>query len=216
VTGASSGIGRATALAFAREGAAVVISSRGAERGRAVLDELKALDRHAAFVAADMSQARDVERLFTFVGERFGQLDVAVNNAATIEVGAFKLLADFDESEFDQHMAANLKSVWLCMKHEIAQMLTQDGGAIVNTSSVTGLGGAPQSAFYAAAKAAVVGLTKSAALEYEEMYRKRIPLGRIGRPEEVADAILWLCSDQASYVTGHSLIVDGGLTAAFR
>jgi NAD(P)-dependent dehydrogenase (short-subunit alcohol dehydrogenase family) len=251
VTGASSGIGRATALAFAREGAAVVISSRGAERGRAVLDELKALDRHAAFVAADMSQARDVERLFAFVGERFGQLDVAVNNAATIEVGAFKLLAAFDEAEFDQHMAANLKSVWLCMKHEIAQMLTQDGGAIVNTSSVTGLGGAPQSAFYAAAKAAVVGLTKSAALEYarqnirinaivpgafatpmletvftkispddpaaaEEMYRKRIPLGRIGRPEEVADAILWLCSDQASYVTGHSLIVDGGLTAAFR
>ena len=251
VTGASSGIGRATALALAREGASVAIANRGAERGNAVLEELKAYHATAVFVPADMAQPRDIERLIGSVIERFGRLDVAVNNAATIEVGVFKLLTDFDETEFDQHIAANVKSVWLCMKHEIAQMLKQGGGAIVNTSSVTGLGGAPQSAFYAAAKAAVVGLTKSAALEFarhnirvnalvpgafatpmldqvfahvspdnpaaaQASYQKRIPLGRIGRPEEAADAVLWLCSDQSSYLTGHSLIVDGGLTAAFR
>jgi NAD(P)-dependent dehydrogenase (short-subunit alcohol dehydrogenase family) len=251
VTGASSGIGRATALAFAREGASVAIASRGRERGEAVLEELKASGGEAEFVQADLSRAGDVAGLMTRTLARFGRIDVAVNNAGSIEVGVFKPVAELEDAEFDQHFAANLKSVWLCMKHEIMQMLAQGGGAIVNTSSVTGLGGAPQSAFYAAAKAAVVGLTKSAALEYatrnirinalvpgafatpmletvferispadpataEAMYRKRIPLGRIGQPEEAADATLWLCSDQASYVTGHSLIIDGGLTAAFR
>ena len=250
VTGASSGIGRATALAFAREGASVAVASRGLERGSAVLVELKALGAHAHFFRADVSQARDVEALVASVQQQFGRLDIAVNNAGAIEVGVFKPLTDYEESEFDLHIAANLKSVWLCMKSEIPHMLER-GGAIVNTSSVTGLGGAPQSAFYAAAKAAVIALTKSAALEYaarnirinalvpgafatpmletvferiapedpataEEMYKKRIPTGRIGRPEEAADAVLWLCSDEASYVTGHSLIVDGGLTAAFR
>jgi NAD(P)-dependent dehydrogenase (short-subunit alcohol dehydrogenase family) len=251
VTGGSSGIGRATALAFAREGASVVIASRGETRGAAVLDELRALGAAAEFVRADVSQPGDVEALIARTLSRFGRMDIAVNNAASIDVGVFKPLADYEESEFDAHIGANLKSVWLCMKHEIKQMLVQGGGAIVNTSSVTGLGGAPQSAFYAAAKAGVVALTKSAALECaarnirinalvpgafdtpmldtvyerispedpaaaEAMYTKRIPLRRIGRPEEAADAVLWLCSDQASYVTGHSLIVDGGLTAAFR
>jgi NAD(P)-dependent dehydrogenase (short-subunit alcohol dehydrogenase family) len=251
VTGASSGIGRATALAFVREGASVVIASRGRERGNAVADEMKALGGEAEFVRADVSRADEVAALATRVLARFGRLDIAVNNAAAIEVGVFKPLADLEEAEFDQHIAVNVKSVWLCMKQEIAQMLRQGGGVIVNTSSVTGLGGAPHSAFYSAAKAAVVGLTKSAALEYaarnirinalvpgafatpmletvftrispedpaaaEASYKRRIPLGRIGRPEEAADAVLWLCSDQASYLTGHSLIVDGGLTAAFR
>jgi NAD(P)-dependent dehydrogenase (short-subunit alcohol dehydrogenase family) len=251
VTGGSSGIGRATALAFAREGASVIISSRGRERGIAVLDELKAVGGDAEFVPADVSHAQDVETLIASVLARFGRLDVAVNNAGAIEVGVFKPLAAFDEPEFDEHIALNMKSVWLCMKHEITHMLTQGGGVIVNTSSVTGLGGAPQSAFYAAAKAAVIALTKSAALEYaarnirinvlvpgafatpmlntvfehvkpddpaaaEAMYQRRIPIGRIGRPEEAADAVLWLCSDASTYVTGHSLIVDGGLTAAFR
>jgi len=251
VTGGSSGIGRAAALAFGREGARVVVASRGRTRGAAVLEELRALGCEAEFIQADVSQARDVEALVTGTVVRFGRVDIAVNNAATIEVGVFKSVADLEESEFDEHMAVNLKSVWLCMKHEIPRMLAQGGGAIVNTSSITGLGGAPQSAFYAAAKAAVVGLTKSAALEYapqgirinalvpgafatpmletvfERMspqdpaaavarYEKRVPLGRIGRPEEAADAVLWLCSDQATYLTGHSLIVDGGVTAAFR
>jgi len=251
VTGGSSGIGRATALAFAREGASVVIASRGEARGAAVLAELQALGAPAEFVRADVSQSRDVEALVARTLSRFGRMDIAVNNAAAIDVGVFKPLADYDESEFDDHIAANLKSVWLCMKHEIAHMIAQGGGAIVNTSSVTGLGGAPNSAFYAAAKAAVIALSKTAALEYaplrvrvnalvpgafrtpmldqvlekmspgdpivaEQRYNKRIPLGRIGRPEEAADAVLWLCSDQATYVTGQAIVVDGGLTAPYR
>jgi NAD(P)-dependent dehydrogenase (short-subunit alcohol dehydrogenase family) len=162
------------------------------------------------------------------------------------------MTADFSEAEFDRQLALNLTSVWLCMKHELAQLVRQGmGGAIVNTSSVNGLGGAPYSAPYAAAKAGVLGLTKSAALEYaprgirvnalvagafrtpmlegvfsrlapndpavvEADYTRRIPAGRLGRPEEAAEAVLWLCSDAASYVTGHSMIVDGGLTALTR
>jgi NAD(P)-dependent dehydrogenase (short-subunit alcohol dehydrogenase family) len=251
VTGGSSGIGRATALAFAREGASVVIASRGAERGAEVLAELAALGGEAEFVRTDVSQASEVEALVTRTLARFGRIDAAVNNAASIDVGVFKPLAEYDEAEFDGHIAANLKSVWLCMKHEIPSMLEKGGGTIVNTSSVTGLGGAAQSAFYGAAKAGVIALTKAAALEYaaakvrvnalvpgafltpmlaqvfdhispedptfaEGRYQKMVPLGRIGRPEEAADAVLWLCSEQASYVTGHALIVDGGLTTPFR
>ena len=252
VTGGSSGIGRATALSFAHEGAMVVIASRGAERGEAVRRELEALGTEAEFVPTDVSQAGQVEFLLSRTIARFGRLDYAFNNAAAIEVGAFKLTADFSEEEFEGHIAVNLKSVWLCMKHEIRQMLSQDtGGAIVNTSSVNGLGGVPQNALYAASKAGVLGLTKSAAQEYakqgirinalvaggfqtpmlksvfervspqdlsaaEAGLTQVVPLGRIGRPEEAADAVLWLCSNAASYVTGHSLIVDGGMTAPFR
>jgi NAD(P)-dependent dehydrogenase (short-subunit alcohol dehydrogenase family) len=251
VTGGSSGIGRATALAFAREGASVVIASRGETRGAAVLDEVRAFGAAAEFVRADVSQPGDVEALIARTLSRFGRIDIAVNNAASIDVGVFKPLADYEESEFDAHIGANLKSVWLCMKHEIAHMIAQGGGAIVNTSSVTGLGGGANSALYAAAKAAVITLSKSAALEYaplrvrvnalvpgafrtpmldqvfdkmspgdpivaEQRYTKRIPLGRIGRPEEAADVVLWLCSDQATYVTGQAIVVDGGMTVTFR
>jgi NAD(P)-dependent dehydrogenase (short-subunit alcohol dehydrogenase family) len=252
VTGGSSGIGRATALAFAREGAAVVIASRGAERGEAVRQELEALGAEAEFVATDVSQGGDVERLVQRTIERFGRLDCAFNNAAGLDVGVFKASADFSEEEFDGHMAANLKSVWLCMKHEIAEMVRQGtGGTIVNTSSVNGLGGVANNALYAAAKAGVLGLTKSAAQEYakqgirinalvaggfhtpmlesvfervspqdpaavEAGFAQMVPLGRIGRPEEAADAVLFMCSDASSYLTGHSLILDGGVTAPYR
>jgi NAD(P)-dependent dehydrogenase (short-subunit alcohol dehydrogenase family) len=251
VTGGSSGLGRATALAFARRGAAVVITSRGADRGAAVLAELRALGGDAEFVRGDVSQAADVEAILRRALERFGRLDCAVNNAAAFDVGVFKLVGDFSEEEFDRHLALNLKSVWLCMKHEIAQMLLQGGGAIVNTSSVNGLGGAPQNALYAVAKAGVISLTKTAALEYAgrnvrvnalvpgafrtpmlesvfervspgdpsaaaTRYETMSPLGRIGRPEEAAEAAVWLCSDDASSVIGHTMIVDGGVTAAFR
>jgi NAD(P)-dependent dehydrogenase (short-subunit alcohol dehydrogenase family) len=193
-----------------------------------------------------------VERLVGRTVERFGRLDLAFNNAAAIDVGAFRPAADFSDEEFDRHVAANLRSVWACLKHEIRQMLGQGtGGAIVNTSSINGLGGVAYNALYAASKAAVLALTKSAALEYakqgirvnalvpggfrtpmlegvferiapqepssaEASYSQMVPLGRIGRPEEAADAALWLCSDAASYVTGLSLIVDGGVTAPFR
>ena len=252
VTGGSSGIGRATALAFARQGASVVIASRGVERGRAVLQELQDLGVDAAFIPTDVSSGTEVQAMVRQVVERFGRLDCAFNNAATVSVGVFKAAADFSEEEFDRHIALNLKSVWLCMRHEIPQMLRQEGGgAIVNTSSINGLGGVPQNAFYAAAKAGVLALSKSAAQEYasrgirinalvaggfrtpmlegvleqvspgnpsaaEAGFAQMVPLGRIGRPEEAADAVLWLCSDAASYVTGHSLIVDGGVTAPYR
>jgi NAD(P)-dependent dehydrogenase (short-subunit alcohol dehydrogenase family) len=185
----------------------------------------------------------------------YGRLDAAFNNAATTD-GAFALTGDFTEEQFDRSLAANLKSVWLCMKQEIRQMLVQSpgGGAIVNTSSVNGLGGAAGGSLYSAAKAGVLALTKSAAREYatrdirvnalvagafrtpmlegvfefagggtaegrvaaEAQYAALTALGRIGRPEEAAAAAVWLCSDAASYVTGHSMIVDGGMTAATR
>jgi NAD(P)-dependent dehydrogenase (short-subunit alcohol dehydrogenase family) len=168
-----------------------------------------------------------------------------------MEAGVFKATGDLDEADYDAHMDANLKSVWMCLKHELAAMVRQGAGAIVNTSSVNGLGGVPLNALYATAKAGVLALTKSAALEYarqgirvnalvagafrtpmlesvmsrlspddlaaaETQYAGLVPLGRIGRPEEAAAAVLWLCSDEATYVTGHSMIVDGGLTAPYR
>lgn len=142
ITGGSSGIGRATALSFAREGAKVVIASRRAEQGEAVRHELEALGAEAEFIPTDASQSSQVELLMARMIARFGRLDYALNNAAAIDIGVFKPSADFSEEEFDKHIASNLKSVWLCMKHEISQMLHQGGGgAIVNTSSVNGLGG---------------------------------------------------------------------------
>jgi NAD(P)-dependent dehydrogenase (short-subunit alcohol dehydrogenase family) len=254
VTGGSSGIGRAAALAFGRAGAKVVIAARGAERGAKVEQELRAEGVEARFIQADLSQAREVERLVAGTVQAYGRLDAAFNNAATTD-GALSLTADFTEQEFDRSLSMNLKSVWLCMRQEIRQMLAQSpaGGAIVNTSSVNGLGGAPGGSLYSAAKAGVLALTKSAAQEYaihgiranalvagafrtpmlervfqtigqnaegaaavETQYTGLIPLRRIGRPDEAGEVAVWLCSDSASYVTGHSMIVDGGMTAATR
>jgi NAD(P)-dependent dehydrogenase (short-subunit alcohol dehydrogenase family) len=255
VTGGSSGIGRATALAFARRGASVAIAARGVERGEAVEKEIEAVGAPALFVATDVSSAAQVEALVTRTVERFGRLDFAVNNAATMEEG-FARTADLTEEQFDRSIGFNLKSVWLGMRAEIRQMLAQEpkGGAIVNTSSVNGLGGVAMASFYAAAKAGILALTKSAAIEYtamgvrvnalvagafqtpmleralelstggkpeahaamSEQWKLMVPARRIGRPEEAAEAVVWLCSDAASYVTGHSMIVDGGLTAVYR
>jgi len=252
ITGGSSGIGRATALAFAREGATVVIASRGSERGQAVLRELEAAGHQALFIPTDVSQAEQVKALVQQTVDRFGRLDYAFNNAGTLEVGMFKPTDQYSEDEYDQAMALNLKSVWLCMKYELEQLLRQGtGGAIVNTSSVNGLGGVPGGPLYAAAKAGVLALTKSAAQEYgalgirvnalvaggfrtpmlegvfsqmspenpaaaESQLIQMTPLRRVGDPAEASEAVLWLCSDAASYVTGHSMIVDGGATASFR
>jgi len=203
------------------------------------------------FIRTDVSQGGEVEQLIERTVAEFGRLDYALNNAASL--GAPRSTGDFTEAEFDSEVNLNLKSVWLCMKYEIAQMLQQEprGGAIVNTSSVNGLGGAASAALYAMSKAGILALTKSAAQEYAarhirvnslvaggfdtellrsavrervgsdpakkaeifSKYASRIPLGRIGNPEEAAEAAFWLCSDAASYVTGHSMIVDGGLTA---
>jgi NAD(P)-dependent dehydrogenase (short-subunit alcohol dehydrogenase family) len=255
VTGGSSGIGRATALVFAREGARVVIAARNAERGERAVKEIHDSGGEAAFVQTDVSQAAQVERLVAEAVRRFGRVDYAVNNAASYS-GASSLTADFSEAEYDETMAVDLKGVWLGMKYEIRQMLAQQpgGGAIVNTSSVNGLGGVPMASLYAAAKAGILGLTKSAAIEYgvkgirvnslvagafetpmlaaaferasegdsearaklESGLKVMLASGRIGDPFEAAEAVVWLCSDAASYVTGHSMIVDGGLTARFR
>lgn len=255
ITGGSSGIGRATTLAFARAGAKVVLAARGVERGEEVVREISAVGGTATFVSADVARSEQVEALVERTVAEYGRLDGAFNNAASLEE-PFGLTADFSEEQFDRSMALNLKSVWLCMRAEIRQMLAQQpaGGSIVNTSSVNGLGGVRQAALYAAAKAGVIALTKSAALEYArqgirinalvagafqtpmlegvfervssrdpqarqaitKQYEDLVALGRIGQPEEAAEAVLWLCSDAASYVTGHSMIVDGGLTAATR
>ena len=254
ITGGSAGIGRAAAGLFAEAQASVVIAARGAERGQQAEQEIRAAGGQCLFVQTDVSQAEQVQALIARTVDTFGRLDYAFNNAAvlpkTIRTG------DFSEADFDTEVSSNLKSVWLCMKYELEQMQKQEprGGAIVNTSSVNGLGGAPLAALYAMSKAGILALSKSAAQEYAadgirinalvaggfdtEMLRMaisqvvgndpakiqeafqgycaRIPAGRIGRPEEAAQAALWLCSDAASYVTGQSMIVDGGLTAWAR
>lgn len=254
ITGGSSGIGRATAGAFARAGARVVLAARGALRGEEAAHEICAAGGQAVFVRADMARPGDVAALVKASVAAYGRLDCAFNNAGT--EGTSKRTAEIDEEDFDEIVQVNFKAVWLGMKRQIRQMLRQEpaGGAIVNTSSINGLGGVAGGAVYAATKAAVIALTKSAAQEYaregirvnalvaggfrtpmlervferaaggdpeaaravEEQLSQMVPLARIGRPEEAADAVLWLCSDAASYVTGHSLIVDGGLTAWAR
>jgi NAD(P)-dependent dehydrogenase (short-subunit alcohol dehydrogenase family) len=260
VTGGSSGIGRAAALTFAREGAKVVVASRGNKAGEATVRAIKQADGEAVFVKTDVSVPAQVEAMVAEAVQMYGRLDCAFNNAATLEFffgSGPRDLADLEEDDFDRVVDTNLKGVWACMKHEIRQMLNQDppGGAIVNTSSVNGLGGTPQGALYSATKAGVLGLTKSAAQEYaqkgirvnalvagafrtpmlesiwqkvaeaspsstssevEKSYVAEIPAGKIGRPEEAAEVVVWLCSEAASYVTGHSMIVDGGMTASVR
>ncbi|MES2105248.1 MAG: SDR family oxidoreductase [Pseudomonadota bacterium] len=241
VTGAASGIGRAAALAFARAGAKVTVSDVAVAGAEQTVAAILTAGGIADFIRADISKAAEVEALIAGIVARHGRLDCAFNNAG-IEIEHLPL-ADSDEDSFDKIMNVNVKGVWLCMKHEIRQMLKQGGGTIVNTASVAGLVGAPMQPIYAASKHAVVGLTKTAAAEYgragirvnavcpgvirtpmmehaiereprrEKMIEKLHPIGRVGEAEEIANAALWLCSDLSSFVTGHQLAVDGGLTA---
>ena len=241
VTGAGGGIGRATALAFAREGARVVASdvdgAGGDETARLVADA----GGGAVHVACDVTRPGEVEALVGAAGDAFGRLDCAHNNAGV--EGAYARTADCDEEDFDRTCAVNLKGVYLCLKSEIAHMLSAGGGAIVNTASVAGVEGAKNLPAYVASKHGVMGLTRTAALEYatrgirvnavcpgpirtrmleaimEENPRMEpamiaaVPMRRLGAPEEIAEAVVWLCSDRASYVTGQGLVVDGGFTA---
>ncbi|MCS6924539.1 MAG: SDR family oxidoreductase [Candidatus Binatia bacterium] len=241
VTGGASGIGRATALAFAREGAKVVVSDVVSSGGEETVALIRGAGGDALFVKADVAQPAEVNALISQVVATYGRLDCAFNNAG-IE-GVMASTVECTEENWDRTLAINLKGVWLCMKAEIAQMLKQGGGAIVNTASVAGLVGFAGLPAYVASKHAVVGLTKAAALEYaksgirinavcpgvihtpmvERLFQRnpqageRIaalePVGRLGKPEEIAEAVVWLCSDAASFVTGLPMAVDGGLIA---
>src|SRR6266496_4605250 len=242
VTGGGSGIGRATALAFAREGAQVVIGNRNVERGEETVSLIRDAGGTASFKRTDVLVAAEIEALVEHAVKTCGRLDVAFNNAG-IEGEVKPTLVDHTEANFDAVMGVNVKGVWLSMKYELPRILEQGGGAIVNCSSVAGLIGFPGIGIYIASKHAVIGLTKTAALEYSvkgirvnavnpavidtEMVDRIAaglsveknnlsnlhPIGRMGRVEEVAEAVLWLCSGRASFVTGHSLLVDGGFTA---
>ncbi len=240
ITGAGAGIGRAAALAFAREGASLILADVVAAEQTATT--VKAAGGAALAVQCNVSSHPDVEALIRKALSAYGRIDCAFNNAG-IE-SRIANTADITEEEFDRQIAVNLKGVWLCLKYELPQMVSQGGGAIVNTSSAAGIAGAPGWCAYTAAKHGVIGITKCAALEYaragvrvnaicpgaidspmgkriaannpgyRDMLIAHAPNGRLGRPEEVAEAALWVCSDAASLVSGAILTVDAGTTAA--
>jgi len=241
ITGAGSGIGRQSALAFARAGAKVVVADIVLLGGEETVRMIEAEGGEATFVKTDVSNARDVEALVKETIATYGQLDYAHNNAG-IE-GAQGTTIECTEDCWDKTIDTNLKGVWLCMKYEIPEMLKNHGGAIVNTSSVAGLVGFANIPAYTASKHGVSGLTKVAALEFaksgirvnavcpgvirtpmierftggdpqvEAQFTAGEPIGRLGEPEEIATAVVWLCSDEASFVTGSAIPVDGGWVA---
>ena len=242
VTGASSGIGRATALAFARSGVKVVLADISVEAGESVAVEIsKETDVPTSFVKCDVSKSADVARMVHHAVERFERIDYAFNNAGSEGIQA--ATAECSEENWDRTVAIDLRGTWLCMKFEIPQMLKQGGGAIVNCSSIAGLVGFPNIPAYVASKHGVIGLTKTAALEYAKqnirvnavcpgvihtpMIDRFVggnvegikaltagePIGRIGEPSEIAEAVLYLCSSRASFITGVAMPVDGGWVA---
>jgi NAD(P)-dependent dehydrogenase (short-subunit alcohol dehydrogenase family) len=243
ITGGGGGIGRATALAFAREGARVAVADLVAEAARETVALVNAVGGQAISLSGDVSRDADVRAMIAAVVDTYGRLDCAFNNAgiAGWQVDAVgKRTAEWSEEAFDRMIAVNLKGVWLCMRHELPQMQAQGGGVIVNTASIAGLAGLPTSSAYVAAKHGVVGLTKTAAIEYAEVNIRvnavcpgyirtpmtepgmrlrgeailgQTPFKRLGNPEEIAEMVLWLCSERASYVSGAAYNVDGGYMA---
>ena len=238
ITGGNSGIGQATALAFAKKGAKVIVAARRVSEGKATEEMIKETGGEAHFVQTDVSKATEVEELISACIAKYGGLDYAVNNAGIAGSG-FIPAAEYEEEIWDNVIDINLKGVWLCMKYEIPEMLKRGQGAIVNMSSVAGLRGGLIGVAYYASKHGVIGLTKAAAIEYAakgvrinavcpaviktpmtdpffqdkdmtEQVTAKHPMGRVGRPEEVASTVLWLCSEDASFVTGHAHPVDGG------
>ena len=237
VTGASSGIGRASALEFAGLGAKVVIGDVAVKRGQETVNMIQEKGGEVLWVKTDVSQAAEVETLMDSAIETYGRLDCAFNNAGILRGG---LIHEYSEENWDRVIEVNLKGIWLCMKYEIPHMLKQGGGTIVNISSSGGLVGLTGDPVYSASKHGIIGLTKSAALQYAkegirvnalcpgptlsppmrklverqpEMEAEMIssePMGRWGDPREIAEAAVWLCSDAASFVTGHAMSVDGG------
>lgn len=243
VTGGGNGIGRAAAQVMAREGARVVVADFEADAARETVELVNQAGGQAVSCGGDVTQSADVAAMVAAAVSAYGRLDCAFNNAgvAPHQVGSTRQATDeWSEDAFDRMIAVNLKGVWLCMKHEIAQMRAQGSGAIVNTASIAGLIGLPRATAYVAAKHAVVGMTKTAGLEYAQQgirvnavcpgfiatrmtERSRAerstellfmtPMRRFGEPGEIAEMVAWLCSDRASFVTGAAYAVDGGWTA---
>lgn len=241
VTGGTSGIGRETAVLFAKAGAKVVVAGRRELEGQETIDLIRSTGGEGLFVKTDVTKASEVDALVRKTVEKFARLDVAFNNAGT--EGVWVPIARQSEEDFDRTININLKGVWLCLKYELRQMLRQGGGgAIVNAGSVYGLIGSVGAAAYSASKCGVLGLTKAAALEnarngirvnavcpaavetamadrlfgkpkiHEQAVRSH-PIGRFGTSREIAQAVLWMCSDRASFMTGQSLVLDGGFLA---
>ena len=239
VTGGAMGIGKTTAQIFAREGARVVVVDIVTEGGEETVQLIKEAGGDALFVKCDVTNSKDVEAMVIKAVDTYGRLDCAFNNAGIAIPGT---TVECSEEDWDRVLSVNLKGVWLCMKYEISRMLTQGGGVIVNTSSVGGLVGTPGIAAYTASKHGVVGLTRTAALEHvtagirvnavcpgsvptpmldpvvnhpelKAMLESKHPMGRFATTEEIAEAVIWLCSDRASYVTGVAFPVDGAVTA---
>ncbi len=240
ITGAASGLGLATARAFAESGASVVLADWNEEAAQSAAKELTDKGHKALAIRCDVSDDAQVEAMVKQTVAAFGRLDAAYNNAGV--QNALAETADTTREDYDRVMGINLRGVWSCMKYELQQMREQGSGAIVNCSSLGGLIGGAQRGIYHAAKHGVIGFTKSAALEYatrgirvndvcpgmiqtpmsdkmiaegqgeelDKMLKTFVPMKRLGRPEEIADAVLWLCSSAASYVTGQSMSVDGG------
>lgn len=245
VTGGGSGIGRATCLALANEGASVAIADLNPETGTAVVNSLTDMGVKALYIESDMSSANSVKDMINITTQRLGGLDCAVNNAGI--QGELASTSECSEDNWNRIISVNLKGVWLCMKHEIKHMLNYNRGTIVNVASNFGLVGSPNMPAYSASKHGVLGLTKTAALEYAqagirinavcpgpvdtplvdnlleeqpeqadiimESITQRLPMKRLGKPEEIGTAIAWLCSNQSSFVTGMVMPVDGGFTA---
>jgi NAD(P)-dependent dehydrogenase (short-subunit alcohol dehydrogenase family) len=241
VTGGTSGIGRDTAVLFAKAGVKVVVAGRRELEGNETIELVRAAGGDGLFVKTDVSKAAEVDALVQKTVERFGRLDIAFNNAG-IE-GVLAPIIRQSEEDWDRTIEINLKGVWLCLKYELRQMLKQGGGgAIVNMASIIGLIGSAGVAAYSASKHGVIGLTKTAALENAKSgirinavcpgftetpmadrifrapaVRKHVvschPIGRLGRPAEIAEAVVWMCSDRASFMTGQSLVLDGGFLA---
>ncbi len=239
VTGAGSGIGRATAIVFAKDGARVTVADIDERGGRETVELIEEAGGQALFVKANVAVDEEVAGMVKATTERFGALHCASNNAA---LGAgFRFLPEIEEEKWDVALDVSLKGVWLCMKYEIPAMLESGGGAIVNIASLSGMRGESMQAAYSAAKGGVIALTKTAAAEYAQRgirvnavcpggvltpaiahYFEQVPtaretsiavhaMRRLGQPEEIADAVSYLCSDRASFVTGHPMVVDGGV-----